>query len=302
MISSKTRKRPPDKLSPRVDSTGMSAGEWIEEDWRGQARYSLKVLDWLHDERSPHQRIQVVDTQVYGRVLVLDGIFQTSERDEHYYHEMLVHPALCTAPAIERILIIGGGDGGTAREVLRHRQVREVVMVEIDERVVSVAQRYLPGIGTGFGDPRLDLRIGDGVRYLADAPRRSFDVIILDGSDPVGPSEGLFNIEFYRHCERVLKADGVFALQSESIFLTHELWRDIQQSLNEVFAKVDPYLGMVPLYGTGTWSWTLCSRALDPLDIIEARAAAIEPHTRYYHRGIHRAAFTLPNELRSAPP
>jgi spermidine synthase len=188
----------------------MSTAKWIEEDWRGQSRYSLKVLDWLHDERSPHQRIQVVDTQVYGRVLVLDGIFQTSERDEHYYH----------------------------------------------------------------------------------------DVIILDGSDPVGPSQGLYGIEFYRHCERVLKADGVFALQSESIFETHELWHDIQRSLHEVFVKVDPYLGMVPLYGTGTWSWTLCSRALDPLDIIEARAAAIEPHTRYYHRGIHRAAFTLPNELR----
>jgi spermidine synthase len=231
-------------------------------------------------------------------VLVLDGIFQTSERDEYFYHEMLVHPALCTAPVIERVLIIGGGDGGTAREVLRHDAVREVVMVEIDERVVSVAQQYLGGIGTAFSDSRLDLRICDGVQYLRDAPDASFDVVILDGSDPVGPSVGLFGTEFYRQCQRVLIADGVLALQSESFFQTHELWHDIQRALKEVFAQVDPYLGMVPLYGTGTWSWTLCSRDLDPLRVIEQRASAVEEHTRYYHQAIHRAAFALPNELR----
>ena len=271
--------------------------QWIEENWRDQVRHALKVLNWLHDEQSAYQRIQVVDTQVYGRVLVLDGIFQTSERDEHFYHEMLVQPVMCTAPAIDRVLIVGGGDGGTAREVLRHQAVREVVMVEIDERVVSVAQQYLPGIGSAFSDQRLELRIDDGVRYLRDAPDDSFDVIILDGSDPVGPSAGLFGIEFYRQCERALKAGGVFALQSESFFQTHELWHDIQEALKHVFNNVNPYLGTVPLYGTGTWSWTLCSRRLDPLNIIDARAATVEAKTRYYHRGIHRAAFTLPNEL-----
>ena len=276
----------------------MNAKEWIDENWNNQIRHSLKVLDWLHDEQSPHQHIQVVDTEVYGRVLVLNGIFQTSEHDEHFYHEMLVHPALCTAPSIERVLIVGGGDGGAAREVLRHPGVQDVVMVEIDERVVSIAQHYLPDIGTAFTDPRLKLCIGDGVRYVHDAPERSFDVIILDGSDPVGPSKGLFDSAFYRQCQRVLKADGVFALQSESFFQTHELWHDIQQALNEVFVKVQPYLGIVPLYGTGTWSWTLCSGGLDPLNILEARAAAVESCTRYYHRGIHRAAFALPNELR----
>ena len=287
-------------MSTEGPNVRLRERQWIEENWQDHTCHSLKVVQWLHDEHSPYQHIQVVDTHVYGRVLVLDGIFQTSERDEHYYHEMLAHPVLCSAPTIARVLIIGGGDGGTAREVLRHDPVQEVVMVEIDERVVRVAQQYLASIGTAFCDPRLDLRIGDGVQYLRDAPDVSFDVIILDGSDPVGPSLGLFGAQFYRECQRVLRTDGVFALQSQSFFRTHELWHDIQRALKEVFVRVDPYLGMVPLYGTGTWSWTLCSRDLDPLCVIAERAIAVESHTRYYHQAIHRAAFTLPNELRTS--
>ena len=275
----------------------LDNGQWIIEDWQGQTRFALNVLDWLHDEQSAHQRIQVIDTEVYGRVLVLDGIFQTSERDEHFYHEMLVQPVMCTAPKIERALIIGGGDGGTAREVLRHQAVKELVMVEIDERVVRVAQQFLPGIGTAFADPRLQLRFEDAVQYVHDAPSSRFDVVILDGSDPIGPSTGLFSIDFYRQCQRVLKPDGVFALQSESFFKTDKLWHEIQSTLQQVFKGVHPYLGMTPLYSTGTWSWTLCAQTLDPLDIINERAAVVEARTRYYNRGIHRSAFTLPNDL-----
>ena len=273
---------------------------WMEETWRDQLRHGLKVRRWLHDEHTPFQHVQVADTAVYGRVLMLDGLFQTSEGDEHYYHEMLVHPALTTARSVERVLIIGGGDGGTAREVLRHTEVEHAVMVEIDERVVRVCQDLLPGIGTAFDDPRLALRIGDGVRYVADAPEKSFDVIILDGSDPVGPSKGLFGEAFYRDCYRALRPGGVFALQSESYTVMVELWGSIQRALREVFPSVHPYFGYSPIYGTGMWTWTHCSRGVDPLAIVEERAAAVEAHTRYYHRGIHRGAFALPNELRGS--
>lgn len=272
--------------------------EWIEENWAGLVRHGLKVRVWLHDETSPFQRIQVADTEPYGRVLMLDGIFQTSERDEHYYHEMLAHPALVTAPEIARVLIVGGGDGGTARQVLRHAEVRELVMVEIDERVVRVSQEYLPGIASAFGDARLELRFEDGVRYLADAPDGAFDVIILDGSDPVGPSRSLFGAAFYQQCARVLKPAGVFALQSESPNVMGDLWREVQGALRGVFPRVHPYFGYAPLYGCGMWTWTHCSRCVDPLAVIERRAGAVEHHTRYYHRGIHRGAFALPNELR----
>lgn len=282
-----------------MSSVEPDKGQWIIEDWQGQTRFALNVLSWLHDEQSAYQRIQVVDTEVYGRVLVLDGIFQTSECDEHFYHEMLVQPAMCIAPNIERVLVIGGGDGGTAREVLRHRSVKELVMVEIDERVVRVAQQFLPGICSSFTDPRLQLCFEDGVRYVLDAPSGSFDVIFLDGSDPVGPSTGLFDIDFYRHCQRVLKPQGVFALQSESFFQTDRLWHEIQSALRQVFSAVHPCFGIAPLYSTGTWSWTLCAQTLDPLAIFDERAVFIEAQTRYYNRDIHRSAFTLPNNLRS---
>jgi spermidine synthase len=272
--------------------------EWIDETWDDRVRHGARVQRWLYDEKSAYQHIQVAQTEVYGRVLMLDGLFQTSECDEHYYHEMLVHPAMTTAPSIERVLIIGGGDGGTAREVLRYDSVREVVMVEIDESVVRVCREFLPGIGTAFEDPRLELCIGDGVRYLAEAPAKAFDVIILDGSDPVGPSEGLFGESFYRHCARALSPSGVFALQSESYVIMDELWHDIQRALAEVFPRVHPYFGFAPIYGTGMWSWTHCSTRVDPLAIVNERAEAIEATTRYYHRGTHTGAFALPNELR----
>lgn len=283
---------------PAAESRASVTREaWIEETWRDLIRHGVKVTAWLHDEYSDFQHIQVAATEAYGRVLMLDGLFQTSELDEHYYHEMLVHPALTTAPCIERVLVIGGGDGGTVREVLRHDEVAEVVMVEIDERVVQVCQEFLPGIGTAFSDPRLSLRIGDGVAYLAQAPDACFDAIILDGSDPVGPSEGLFGADFYRHCARALRPEGVFALQSESYNVMLELWRDIQHALRQWFPAVHPYFGYSPLYGTGMWTWTHCSRGVDPLAIIAPRADSVEAHTRYYHRGVHRGAFALPNEL-----
>lgn len=272
--------------------------EWIYEEWGGLVRHGLKVREWLHDEQSEFQRIVVADTEPYGRVLALDGVYQTSERDEHYYHEMIAHPALTSAERIDRVLVIGGGDGGTVREVLRHEGVREAVMVEIDARVVEVCKQYLPAIGSAFDDPRLELLIDDGVAYVANAPDASFDVVLLDGSDPIGPSEGLFGAEFYAQVARVLAPGGVFALQSESYNVMTDLYLAIQQTLRGAFPSVHPYFGYSPLYGTGMWTWTHCSRGVDPLAIVDERAISIEMHTRYYHRGVHRGAFALPNELR----
>lgn len=275
-----------------------SNDNWLEEVWAGQVRHGLKVTEHLHQEQSRFQTIQVADTEAYGRVLMLDGLFQTSEVDEHYYHEMLVHPALVSAPAIDRVLVIGGGDGGTVREVLRHPEVREAIMVEIDERVVAVCKQLLPSIGTAFDDPRLELLIDDGVRYVTDACAASFDIIVLDGSDPIGPSEGLFGEGFYANVLRALKPDGVFVLQSESYNVMRDLYLAIQASLGKIFPSVRPYFGYAPLYGTGMWTWTHASRGVDPLAIVDSRAEAVERVTRYYHRGVHRGAFALPNELR----
>lgn len=272
-------------------------GLWYEETYADKIRLALKVSRTLHAEVSEYQRIEIVDTEAMGRALVLDNVFMTSERDEHYYHEMLVHPALTTAPAIGRVLIIGGGDGGTAREVLRHPEVERVDMVEIDGRVVEACKAHLPGFGA-WDDPRLHVEIGDGIAYVRDAETAPYDVVLLDGTDPMGPGEGLFDEAFYRNVGRVLAPHGVFALQSESPFLMREVFSEIQSALGRCFRRVHPYFGPAPIYNAGTWSWTFASREVDPHALIEPRVRRAEATSRYYNAEIHRASFALPNELR----
>jgi spermidine synthase len=270
---------------------------WYDEVWQQHLRYGLAVTRTLFSGHSAHQRIEILDTPHAGRVLALDGVFMTSERDEHYYHEMLVHPALCCAASAERVLIIGGGDGGSARQVLRHDRVRELVMVEIDDLVVEACREHLPSLGA-WDDPRLELIIGDGVAYARDAPAAAFDVVILDGTDPVGPGQGLFDRAFYASIARLLRPGGVFALQSESPILMPALFADIQRALAGAFARVDPYFAPVPLYAAGTWSFTFCAAAADWRAPEPALLAAIEPACRYYNRDLHRAAFAQSNEVR----
>ena len=272
-------------------------GLWYEETYADRVRLALKVRRTLHAEDSVFQHIEIVETEAMGRVLVLDGVFMTSERDEHYYHEMLVHPALTTVERPARVLIIGGGDGGTAREVLRHPEVERVDMVEIDGRVVEACKAYLPGFGAWY-DPRLHVEIGDGVAYVRDANEPRYDVVLLDGTDPVGPGKGLFDEAFYRNVYRMLAPGGAFALQSESPFLMREVFTEIQDTLGRIFGKVDPYFGPAPIYGAGVWSWTLASDAVDPLAPAAVRVQRIEAVAKYYNAAIHRAAFARPNELR----
>ncbi len=269
---------------------------WYDETYRDQSRFGLRVTRTLCETVSDYQRIEILDTVRLGRTLVIDGIFMTSERDQHYYHEMLVHPPLVTVDA-RHVLIIGGGDGGTARQVLRHPGVERVVMVEIDGAVVAACREHMPALGA-WDDPRLDLVIGDGIAYVADPDHGPFDVILLDGTDPVGPGEGLFNRAFYADVARRLRPGGVFALQSESPILMPELFYDIQSALRESFAVVAPYFGTVPLYAAGNWSWTYASDRADPMAIDADRAAAIEAGCDYYNRDIHRAAFAQPSAVR----
>lgn len=271
---------------------------WYDETFEDNIRFGLRVQRMLHSERSPFQHIEIFESAAYGRVLALDGILMTSERDEHFYHEMLVHPALTTAADIRRVLIIGGGDGGTAREVLRYPEVEQVVMVEIDRRVVELCREHLPSIGTAWDDTRLELRFQDGVAYVRESGAGLFDVVLVDGSDPVGPAKGLFSEEFYRGCRRLAGAGGVCAVQSESPFLTPRLFDDVVGTLRNVFGRALPYFGPAPLYSAGLWSWTHASDSADPMAIRDTRAEHVEQHTRYYNREIHRAAFALPNILR----
>jgi spermidine synthase len=275
-------------------------GLWYDETIDDHTRLGLRVRRALFSAESRYQKIEVIDTVGFGRVLVIDNVFMTSEYDEFLYHEMLVHPALTTAPSIERVLVIGGGDGGTVREVLRHSDVKECVMIEIDQMVVDASKKYLPGIGTAWDDPRLDLRFIDGIEYVKKSKDDQYDVILLDGTDPVGPGAMLFDESFYEGCKRMLAPRGVMALQSESPLLMMDLFVETQHKLRKLFSEVHPYMGPVPLYGTGTWSWTWCSDTGEPLRAIQERQEKIVEGSKAYNEDLHRAIFALPNYVKRA--
>lgn len=275
-------------------------GLWYDETFDEHTRLGLKVERTLFSGQSPFQKVEVIETVGFGRVLVIDGVFMTSEYDEFLYHEMLAHPALTTVPAIDRVLVIGGGDGGTVREVLRHPGVRECVMIEIDELVVEASKAHLPGIGTAWDDPRLDVRFIDGIEYVKQSSDPKYDVVLLDGTDPVGPGAVLFDESFYQGCRRMLAPGGVMALQSESPLLMMDIFVETQRKLRALFAEVHPYMGPVPLYGTGTWSWTWCSDTGEPLRPFPDRQAAIVEGSKAYNEELHQAVFALPNYVKRA--
>ena len=238
--------------------TAAAPPGWIDEEHEG-VRYGLagRVLE---EGQSAFQRVTIIDSDRYGRGLLLDGCWMTAERQERHYHEALVHPALCGAASIERVLVVGGGDGGTARECLRHPGVAHLDLVEIDGLVVEWSQKHLPSIGgDAWSDPRLQLTVGDGIAWVAEAADASYDVVIVDGSDPAGPAEGLFNRAFFQHCRRILRPGGVFATQSESPEAFRNVHIDMVKLLREVFGHADPLYGWVPMYPSGWWSWTFAA-------------------------------------------
>jgi spermidine synthase len=267
---------------------------WYEETWRDSSRFGLRVRRVIFSEQSPFQKIEILDTLAWGRVLALDGAFMTSEVDEFFYHEMLVHPILTTAPAIRRVLVIGGGDGGTVREVLRHAEVERCLLVELDERVVSACQAHLPTLGTAWQDPRLALRFEDGAEYVERASAETFDVILVDGSDPEGPAARLFSPSFFSACRKRLTPGGVLGIQSESPFLMPDTFATIRRELGAHFAQVHPLFGPAPLYAAGPWSYMHCSQSIDPLRVDRRRAARLDGITRYWSPALHPGAFAMP--------
>ena len=272
------------------DNDGSSPG-WIDEQLHG-VRYGLEGTV-IAEQTSPYQRVTIIDSLAYGKGLLLDGCWMTAERQERHYHEALVHPALCGAAQVERVLVIGGGDGGTARECLRHGGVQHLDMVEIDGLVVEWSQRYLPSIGgSAWSDPRFHLTVGDGIAWVGEAAAASYDVVIVDGSDPAGPAEGLFNRAFFEQCRRILRPGGVFATQSESPEAFRQVHIDTVKLIREVFGHADPLYGWVPMYPSGWWSWTFAAvdgpRYRDPQ---ADRAAAVAPGCEIWSPRWQRGAF-----------
>lgn len=276
--------------------------DWYDEIHDDTMRIGFRIRGVLFEKQSRYQRVTVVETEMLGNALLIDGIWMTAAGDEKSYHELITHPALCTTPSIERVLLIGGGDGGTAREVLRHRDVKRLDMVEIDEVVVEASRLHLPTIGTAWDDPRLNLIIGDGIAHVRNAELEPYDAIIVDGSDPVGPAKGLFNEAFYRSCFARLKPHGVFVTQAESPTVIADVHFEMIRALRGIFPVVQPYYGTTIIYPGGVWGYAYAAKSpdADPLALDAARVAAIEAQTQIYNRDVHRAAFALPNYVKRA--
>jgi spermidine synthase len=255
----------------------------------------------LHSEQTPFQKLDVYEHPHFGRVLTLDDLIQTTQADEFCYHEMLVHPALASRERIERVLIIGGGDGGTLRRVLEH-DPNEVVMCEIDEAVVRVCREYMPDIASGaFDDPRARLVIGDGASFVADHSD-DFDAIIVDGSDAVGPATVLFSEEFYSACRRALRADGVFVSQSGSPMYQLDEFRMAFGNASTAFGRAEAYLSVVPTYPGVLWSYTTAAlgTAVSSVstEVIRTRLVRRAVSAHFYTPELHQAVFALPEFVR----
>jgi spermidine synthase len=282
----------PEELPPDAMTEQLTA-EW---------GFYIRSSRQLEKFRSPYQAVEVHDTVPFGRLFRLDGHFMTSERDEFFYHENLVHPAALTHPRPERALIIGGGDGGSAEELLKHPSIASVTLAEIDAAVVDIARKYLGAVhGGALDDPRLALTIGDGFEYVRAGTER-FDLIVLDLTDPGGPSEQLYTADFYRACAARLNGTGAMTLHVASPIAHPDRIRATLARLRQAFPRVTPYLTSVPLYG-GLWMMACASATLDPASLttdevdrrIEARGLT---GLRYYNGEMHRAALALPNFVR----
>jgi spermidine synthase len=273
--------------------------EYLTDEWGFFIRSSRQYERF----RSPYQAVEVHDTEPFGKLFRLDGHFMTSEQDEFFYHENLVHTAAVTHPSPERALIVGGGDGGSAEELLKHPSIRKVTLAEIDIAVVDISRKYFASVHRGsLDDPRLDLRIGDGFAFVRESDE-SYDLIVLDLTDPGGPSRELYTPEFYRACAARLTPLGAMTLHIASPVAHPDRIRQTLVSLRSAFAIVTPYLTSVPLYG-GLWMMACCSAGLDP-----RKLSAFEVDRRLSQRGIgdlqyyngdtHRASLALPNFVRA---
>ncbi len=261
--------------------------------------------DRLFSERSPYQLVEIFDTFKYGKMLTVDKMVMCSEKDEAAYHEMIIHVPMLANPGIKNVLVIGGGDGGSVREILKHDSVERVTMVEIDEVVVRASREFLPSLSSSLEDPKLNLMIGDGIDYVAQAEDESFDFIVVDSSDPVGPSVGLFSPEFYQNVHRILTPNGVMTAQSESPRFNQKAFVDVSHCLQDIFRpeNVHPYLVFIQTYPTGMWSFTYGTKqGTHPVQALDAGSAskfASDHNLQYYNSEIHQAAFCLPTFIKN---
>lgn len=274
----------------------MQKGVWFTEMQNQNLAISCSVKEVLHTEVTEYQYLEVLNTAVWGRMLVLDGAIQTTIKDEFVYHEMITHVALNSHPNPQRAVIIGGGDGGAIREMLKHPTIEKATLVEIDQAVIENAKKYLPEIAVALtAHPRVEVLVEDGIKHI-QAKENYYDVIIVDSTDPVGPAVGLFAKDFYASVHRALKEDGIFVAQTESPFYNKDLIARVFKDISSIFPITKLYMAHVPTYPGGCWTFTMGSKKYDPEQVDTSRLKKFE--TRYYTPELHKACFVLPKFVR----
>ncbi|AUS10540.1 spermidine synthase [Laceyella sacchari] len=264
---------------------------WYTEKQTKNHGITTKINKTLYHDKSEFQTLDVIETAEFGNMLVLDGMVMTTDRDEFVYHEMITHVAMNTHPNPKRVLVVGGGDGGAIREILRYPSVEQAVLAEIDGKVIEASKQFFPKIAGGLDDPRVDIQVADGIQHVRDN-KGKYDVILVDSTEPVGPAVGLFQKPFYEEIYEALKEDGIMVAQTESPWFNRDLIRQVFRDISNTFPITRLYTASIPTYPSGLWSFTIGSKKYDPLAVDEAKLHRFD--TRYYRPELHKALFSLP--------
>lgn len=269
---------------------------WFTEHYSEQgARLGFEVKKVLHSEETSFQRIDVIESTHFGRILLIDGLVMLTERDEFIYHEMIAHVPINVHPNPQRVLVIGAGDGGTLRELVKHPEIKHIDLVEIDKSVHDVSKKFFPTIASGYDDDRVQCHWQDGVRFVKEK-NENYDLIIIDSTDPYGPGEGLFSSAFYQDCFNLLTNNGILVNQSESPQWTPQYVKGIHKKLSAIFPIFSFYQAFIPTYPSGHWLFGFASKNLHPIDDQKPnRWLEKKLNTSYYNIEIHKASFALPN-------
>ena len=260
---------------------------------------AIKAGKVLFSEQSDFQKVEIFESESsLGRVFTLDDLMMTTEGDEYHYHEMISHIPMMNHKNPETVLVIGGGDGGTVREVLKHKSVKKVVLCEIDGMVIEACKKYLPTISCKLDDPKVEILVQDAIDYIKDK-KNEFDIILIDSTDPLGPGEGLFTEEFYTNVKNSLKKGGIVAAQSESPVAQAESVQKMYKLLKKVFPVCETFTSNIPTYPGGYWAWAFCSEDVKPLSYFDdERCEEITKTCKIYNKDYHMARFALPNYLK----
>ncbi|MDD6270120.1 MAG: polyamine aminopropyltransferase [Oscillospiraceae bacterium] len=276
---------------------------WYTENHTDHVRMSIRIDKQLASVQSDFQRIDIFESNEFGRVMTLDGLLMLTEKDEYVYHEMITHIPMATNPDIKKVLVIGAGDGGTVRELCRYDTIEHIDMVEIDYKVVELAREFLPFTSCSLDDPRVNIHYQDGLRFVRRVPEGMYDLIIVDSTDPFGVGEGLFTKEFYGNCYKALSVDGILVNQHESTF--YESYRNSMKRAHSRIKSLFPvalvYQAHIPTYPSGHWLFGFASKKFDPRTDLQAmRWNRLGLKTKYYNTILHQGCFAIPNNVRDA--